>query len=347
MFILKIHSFSLGDTTMSRAFQCLTLLLLAASGLSCDDDPPTTGNFHSTGNFHLAATVRVTNVTTSSVTLEASVNPHGESTSAHFEYGTTSEYGSATTATDLDSGDTLVNIRETLKGLQPGTLYHFRFAVSNSKGQMISEDSVFHTLNLIDFGFPLTVGTEWTYKYRHWGYYNPDGEANTISGSQRWQIVSSGSGITPFTVIVHVSRIDTTHYWTLTAHPTDTTFVTQKETTFTISVKSDVVIVRWPVVIIDRPSYDSLYFTQIPREMSEGVDTLACSGTFSPSYVREAWYVRGIGLISWYYHFSGNSSYTESLNLESYSIGNVSSAPCQMSAVMVEGRHKGRQREVT
>ena len=68
-----------------------------------------------------------------SATLNALLDPHGLSTSVHFQYGTTSSYG-LTTAPQNRTGNTFLAVGANITGLTANELYHFRVVASNSAG---------------------------------------------------------------------------------------------------------------------------------------------------------------------------------------------------------------------
>jgi WD40-like Beta Propeller Repeat len=71
----------------------------------------------------------VSGVAATSATLEASVDPHGASTTYYFQYGTSSGYGTdvpAPPGSALGSGVSEVEASQHLQGLAPGTVYHYR-----------------------------------------------------------------------------------------------------------------------------------------------------------------------------------------------------------------------------
>src|SRR5947209_5577976 len=80
------------------------------------------------------ATGGAKSVTATSATLTGTVNPNGESTSYHFEHGTTTAYGSTSPTGDAGSGTKNVNASEAISGLAPNTKYHYRLVASNSSG---------------------------------------------------------------------------------------------------------------------------------------------------------------------------------------------------------------------
>ena len=76
--------------------------------------------------------VAASNVTGNGATLNGTVNPEGTDTTAYFEYGTTTSYGTTTASQDLGSGDAPVAVTAGLTGLQPNTTYYYELVtVSN------------------------------------------------------------------------------------------------------------------------------------------------------------------------------------------------------------------------
>ena len=84
------------------------------------------------------------NVTASSATLHGSLDPHGLTTTVHFQYGTTTSYGH-TTAMQTQTGSTYRNIAANIGGLTAHTTYHFRIVASNADGTRIGADRTFTT----------------------------------------------------------------------------------------------------------------------------------------------------------------------------------------------------------
>jgi hypothetical protein len=94
-----------------------------------------------------AATVSVTDITHTSATLNASVNPGGVDTACVFQLGTTPAYGMvAQCVPQPGSGTTPVPVSATVHGLAPGTAYHVRLETITSGGTTDGEDAVFDTL---------------------------------------------------------------------------------------------------------------------------------------------------------------------------------------------------------
>src|SRR5207237_1264692 len=81
----------------------------------------------------VVTTSPATNVTSSSATLNGSLDPHGLTTSVYFQYGPTTSYGS-TTPTQSQTGNTYRDISANISSLTTHTTYHFRIVATNSGG---------------------------------------------------------------------------------------------------------------------------------------------------------------------------------------------------------------------
>jgi hypothetical protein len=81
-----------------------------------------------------------------SATLNGTVDPHGLTTTAYFQYGTTTSYG-LTTPPQSKSGNTYQNISANISGLTASTIYHFRIVATNSAGTRYGADRTFRTLS--------------------------------------------------------------------------------------------------------------------------------------------------------------------------------------------------------
>ncbi|KAB2655446.1 MAG: hypothetical protein DVB32_08735 [Verrucomicrobia bacterium] len=87
-------------------------------------------------------------ITPVSAKLLATVNPNSGDTTTHFEYGTSAQYGSVTSDSNVASGISPVSTSAVLSGLLPGTSYHFRVVAMNSLGTTYGADSTFVTAPL-------------------------------------------------------------------------------------------------------------------------------------------------------------------------------------------------------
>src|ERR1700686_1264164 len=89
----------------------------------------------------------VSDVTSSGATLRAQINPSLADTTYHFEYGLAAgSYSTSLPGGDVGSGFSDVSVQAPrLRGLQPGTAYHYRVVASNSLGSTVGPDEVFTT----------------------------------------------------------------------------------------------------------------------------------------------------------------------------------------------------------
>ena len=92
-----------------------------------------------------ATTGSASNVAQASATVNGTVNPAGTDTHYHFQYGTTSSYGSNTTSTDAGSGTDNVAASAGLTGLAPSTTYHYRIVAVSTAGTTNGADQTFTT----------------------------------------------------------------------------------------------------------------------------------------------------------------------------------------------------------
>lgn len=96
------------------------------------------------------ASTSVSGVTTKTAVLEAEINPEGEATTYHFEYGLADCSSNPCTSDpipdgNVGAGSTAVKISREVKGLEPGTTYHFRVVATNGSGPTASADRSFTT----------------------------------------------------------------------------------------------------------------------------------------------------------------------------------------------------------
>lgn len=93
-------------------------------------------------------TLAATSVGTTTATLNAIVNPNGTTSTAQFQFGTTTSYGT-NVAFALNGDHDVVpqNMTTTLTGLTPGTTYHFLAAATSTLGTTNGDDVVFTTLS--------------------------------------------------------------------------------------------------------------------------------------------------------------------------------------------------------
>jgi len=91
----------------------------------------------------VAVTAAASPIDLTSVTLNGTVHPGSLPTTAWFEWGLTTNYGTVTPATSPGSGPAAVTVRAPVSALVANTLYHCRLVASNSLGMADGEDRTF------------------------------------------------------------------------------------------------------------------------------------------------------------------------------------------------------------
>jgi hypothetical protein len=85
------------------------------------------------------------NLTPTSATLKAAVNPKGKGTLYYFQYGTSKAYGSATPEVGAGEGNGGVSVQASVVGLAANKNYHYRVVARNSDGTTVGGDKSFKT----------------------------------------------------------------------------------------------------------------------------------------------------------------------------------------------------------
>jgi hypothetical protein len=110
----------------------------------------------------------VSNVTATSATLDATLNPHNEPTTYYFQYGAGASYGAEVPAAPgvaLGSGEGGLEVGQHLQGLAPSAIYHYRVVAVSEPSPGVFEvfdgaDETFLT-QPSGSGFALLDGREW------------------------------------------------------------------------------------------------------------------------------------------------------------------------------------------
>jgi hypothetical protein len=91
------------------------------------------------------ATTEAAVINEAGVALKGTVTPYGPNVSFQFEYGTTTSYGSAAPSSpaSISSESSPVAVSETMKGLSPGTTYHYRLRATSPPGSSLGVDKTF------------------------------------------------------------------------------------------------------------------------------------------------------------------------------------------------------------
>jgi hypothetical protein len=83
------------------------------------------------------------NVSSTSATLNGTVNPSGRATTWFFDYGTTTGYGNKTATKDAGSGTSTENVSAAISGLTAGRTYHYRLTAVSDAGTSHGSDQTF------------------------------------------------------------------------------------------------------------------------------------------------------------------------------------------------------------
>jgi hypothetical protein len=94
----------------------------------------------------------ISSVGSTEATINARIEAFGEQTAYRVEYGTTAAYSSSTEYDSVGDPRVAAPVQETLTGLQPGTLYHFRFVARNALGGTLGPDMTFTTARATSTG---------------------------------------------------------------------------------------------------------------------------------------------------------------------------------------------------
>jgi hypothetical protein len=94
-----------------------------------------------------ATTEAPTNMTSTSATINGSIDPDGVAATYQFQYGTSLSYGSVTPAVPalVGADNTIHDFSATLEGLTPESTYHYRIIATNANGTSYGPDETFET----------------------------------------------------------------------------------------------------------------------------------------------------------------------------------------------------------
>src|SRR2546428_114418 len=118
-----------------------TLSLLAATALAVILNSLLTASAQP-----VVTTLAASGVTATNATLNGTVNPNGAATTAYFQYGLTTNYGSFSATTSLAATNTTLPVSNLIGGLLPNTPYHFQLVAVTSAGPGPGGDLTFTTL---------------------------------------------------------------------------------------------------------------------------------------------------------------------------------------------------------
>jgi Ca2+-binding RTX toxin-like protein len=92
-----------------------------------------------------AVTGAASGITASTAKVAGTANDTGQAGSVAFEFGKTASYGKTTPIVSIPASTADQPVTQTLSGLAPGTLYHFRLVVTNAAGSTAGADATLKT----------------------------------------------------------------------------------------------------------------------------------------------------------------------------------------------------------
>ena len=171
-----------------------------------------------------ATTKAATSVTSAGAKLNGTVNPNGQATTWHFDYGTSTSYGSSTPVTNTGSGTRNADVSATVSGLAP-SVYHYRLVATNPSGTTQGSDFTFgSTAPVVQTGSAEAASTS---AVTLTGSVNPEGNSaswyfeygTTTAYGSKIPAKSAGSGTAPTGVSSAITNLQsgTTYHYRLDA----------------------------------------------------------------------------------------------------------------------------------
>ena len=167
-----------------------------------------------------------TSLSSSGVTLKAKVNPKGSSTTVTFQYGTTSSYGSTSSAVTVPPGTSSVEVTASISGLLASTKYHYRAVATNGGGTTNGSGTTFTTskATMLSQAMSASVGATSskvqavvTPKAPNTTAYLQYGAAGTLGLQTAPQVLSEGTTPVVMNWVLPNLRPGTTYYYRLVA----------------------------------------------------------------------------------------------------------------------------------
>jgi len=211
-----------------------------------DTSPAGTGTgtdatFTTTTTPPTATTGSPSQVTSTSASLNATINPKGKATTYAVQYGPTTSYGLQSATVSAGSGTTSIAVHVTLSGLLSGTTYHYRVIATSSDGTTASPDATFvttghrvvptGTLPVVSEAGAVNIST---HSVQLNGAINPEGPTttwyfqyglNTYYGVQTSTQTISGSGARPVNVQLSGLQSGSTYHFRLVAYSANGLYV--------------------------------------------------------------------------------------------------------------------------
>jgi hypothetical protein len=186
-----------------------------------------------TSSLPAAVTGSASAVTTTSATLNGTVDPSGRPTTWYFEYGTSASYGTKTPVKDAGSGTGATAVAAAVTGLKTGRTYHVRLVATNDAGTSRGSDQSFLTSAAPVVATKAASSVKDTTATLN-GSVNPNGQATNVyfeygtstGYGTKTPVVSAGSGTAAKSMSAAVSGLTggaTYHFRVVAVNATGTT----------------------------------------------------------------------------------------------------------------------------
>jgi hypothetical protein len=356
-------SITISSSTPSDVYS----LAFRSSGLDSNAGNKWTQAFEFLINVQLATPIVTTgpasSLTTSGAVVSGTVNPNGTSTSAYFQYGTTTSYGSVSGTQALGAGTSALAFSGTLSGLNAGTVYHYRAVGVSTSGTGFGSDQTFTTV----FNPPsVTTGTASNIAPQSatlnatvnpnglattaWYEYGLDTNYGSSTSSQ-----SVGSGTTATAVSAGISGLGagtTYHYRVVAASATGTTqgadqsFTTLPPAPSVATGSASAIATQSATLngtVIPNGLSTSGYFqygtttsygsVTATQALGAGSSAVALSGTLSGLNAGTVYHFRAVGVSTSGTSFGSDQSLTTAFNPPSVATGSASNIAPQSATV--------------
>jgi hypothetical protein len=315
----RVHWTILGSAPLTiRASLLTSVILLMLTAFSCTKDETVAPDPVVPPAAPIVLQSSVTVMSAKTVIVTGVVKANDRATICVVEYGISASYGQRSKNIALPADTIARVVTDTITNLTSGSVMHFRLLASSPAGTATGSDTaVAMPPEMVQFEYPLTVGTVWTYAYSY-SWHNKDIEYQTITGIHTWRIIFADTLKTPRVYELVAHSDDSVHYSKRVApvgNFWDTAYASVADVPISDTVTSDSIIVRWlPTVMGSRPPD----VERIPRFVDVASNTVRVKGDIGGAVKYDALYERGRGLVSYTASLGAMSgTYTLSLTLTS------------------------------
>ncbi len=185
-----------------------------------DNDLPKLGGG---GDAPTVTTTAETGVGQTGATLNGTVNPNGSTTTAYFQYGLTTSYGSTSGSVGMGSGSSASSYGVTIGGFSCNTLYHYRAAANNSSGTSYGGDQTFTTASCAPTPTILVTSPNGFESWYERTYHDITWSSSNLDGNGRIYLYYWYND--DWNYITNVSTSTSSYNWYVPATPTSTASV--------------------------------------------------------------------------------------------------------------------------